>query len=130
VAKHINSYVETGEKGHHFHGFDALLLTTRGRKSGKLRRTALYYGTRGEDFVVVASSGGSVGHPLWYLNLAADPSVTVQVKDDVFPATARTAAGDERAELWQLMAGLFPRYNEYRAMVDREIPVVVLSRTA
>jgi deazaflavin-dependent oxidoreductase (nitroreductase family) len=54
----------------------------------------------------------------------------VQVKDDVFPATARTATGDERAELWQLMAGLFPRYNQYQAMVDREIPVVVLSRTA
>ena len=131
VAKHINSYVETdGEQGHHFDGIDALLLTTRGRKSGKLRRTALFYGTRGEDFVVIASSGGSVGHPLWYLNLAADPDVTVQVKDDVFPATARTATGDQRAELWQLMSGLFPRYNEFRAMTDREIPVVVLSRTA
>src|SRR5262245_49765535 len=55
VARHIHSYVDTdGTKGHHFHGVDALLLTTRGRKSGKLRRTALYYGTRGEDFVIVA----------------------------------------------------------------------------
>jgi deazaflavin-dependent oxidoreductase (nitroreductase family) len=129
VAKHINSYVDTdGDKGHHFYGVDALLLTTRGRKSGKLRRTALYYGAPGDDYVIIASNGGSVGHPLWYRNLAADPHVTVQVKDDVFEATARTAQGTERAELWQLMSGLFPRYNEYQAKVDREIPVVVLSR--
>jgi deazaflavin-dependent oxidoreductase (nitroreductase family) len=131
VAKHINSYVDTdGKSGHRFHGVDALLLTTRGRKSGKLRRTALYYGTRGDDFVIVASNGGSVGHPFWYRNLSADPAVTVQVKDDVFTATARTATGDERVELWKLMSGLFAMYDGYQAKVEREIPVVVLSRTA
>jgi deazaflavin-dependent oxidoreductase (nitroreductase family) len=131
VAKHINSYVDTdGGKGHRYYGVDALLLTTRGRKSGKLRRTALYYGGRGEDLVIVASNGGSVGHPQWYRNLTADPHVTVQVKEDVFAATARTATGAERDELWQLMSGLFPRYSEYQNKVDREIPVVVLTRTA
>jgi deazaflavin-dependent oxidoreductase (nitroreductase family) len=131
VAQHINSYVDTdGETGHHHYGVDALLLTTRGRKSGKLRRTALYYGQRGEDFIIVASNSGSVGHPLWYRNLTADPAVTVQVKDEVFTATARTAAGEERTELWKLMSGLFPRYNEFQSMAEREIPVVVLTRTA
>jgi deazaflavin-dependent oxidoreductase (nitroreductase family) len=131
VAKHINSYVDTdGSTGHRYYGVDALLLTTRGRKSGKLRRTALYYGNRGADYIIVASNGGSVGHPLWYRNLAADPHVTVQVKDDVFTATARTATGDERAELWKLMSERFPKYDEYQAKVQREIPVVVLSRTA
>lgn len=129
VARHINSYVDSeGAKGHHFHGVDALLLTTRGRKSGKLRRTALYYGVRGDDHVIIASNGGSAGHPLWYRNLTADPTVTVQVKDDVFTARARTATGEERAELWKLMAGLFPRYDEYQAGTEREIPVVVLAR--
>jgi deazaflavin-dependent oxidoreductase (nitroreductase family) len=130
VARHISSYVDTGGgKGHHYYGVDALLLTTRGRKSGKLRRTALYYGSSGDDYVIVASNGGSVGHPLWYRNLSADPNVIVQIKDDVFPATARTAQGDERTALWTLMTGLFPKYDEYQASVDREIPVVVLTRT-
>jgi len=129
VAKHINSYVDTdGDKGHDFYGVNALLLTTRGRKSGKLRRTALYYGASGADYVIVASNGGSPGHPLWYRNLSADPQVTVQVQDDVFAAIARTAHGEERTALWTLMTGLFPRYNEYQSKVDRQIPVVVLTR--
>jgi deazaflavin-dependent oxidoreductase (nitroreductase family) len=131
VARHISSYVDSdGKSGHHFHGVDALLLTTRGRRSGKLRRTALYYGSRHGAYVVVASNGGSVGHPLWYRNLVADPRVTVQVKDDVFEAVARTAAGEERAELWSMMARTFPNYTRYQAMVEREIPVVVLTRSA
>ncbi|MEV6970734.1 nitroreductase family deazaflavin-dependent oxidoreductase [Hamadaea sp. NPDC051192] len=129
VAKHIDSYVNSdGGKGHEYYGANALLLTTRGRKSGKLRRTALYYGARGDDVVLVASNGGSVGHPLWYRNLAADPNVTVQIKDDVYAAVARTAEGAERAELWELMTGVFPTYAQYQAKVDREIPVVVLTR--
>jgi deazaflavin-dependent oxidoreductase (nitroreductase family) len=131
VARHISSYVDSdGKSGHHFHGVDALLLTTRGRRSGKLRRTALYYGSRDGDYVVVASNGGSVGHPLWYRNLVADPRVTVQVKDEVFEAVARTAAGEERAELWNMMARTFPNYTRYQSMVEREIPVVVLARSA
>jgi len=131
VARHISSYVDTdGKSGHHFHGVDALLLTTRGRRSGTPRRTALYYGTRDGDYVLVASNGGSVGHPLWYHNLVADPRVTVQVKDEVFDAVARTAAGQERAELWDRMVGIFPKYAHYQAMVEREIPVVVLTRSA
>jgi deazaflavin-dependent oxidoreductase (nitroreductase family) len=130
VARHINSYVDSdGKSGHHFHGVDALLLTTRGRRSGMLRRTALYYGVRDGDYLLVASNGGSVGHPLWYRNLVADPRVTVQVKDDVFDAVARTAAGEERAELWDRMVGIFPQYARYQAMVEREIPVVVLTRS-
>ncbi|GAA4670543.1 nitroreductase family deazaflavin-dependent oxidoreductase [Phytohabitans rumicis] len=131
VARHISSYVDTnGKSGHYFHGVDALLLTTRGRRSGKLRRTALYYGTRDGDFVLVASNGGSVGHPLWYRNLVVDSRVTVQVKDDVFDAVARTAVGEERVELWDRMAQMFPNYARYQAMVEREIPVVVLTRSA
>lgn len=131
VARHIDSYMDTdGKSGHRFHGVDALLLTTTGRRSGTLRRTALYYGTRDGDYVLVASNGGSVGHPLWYRNLVADPRVTVQVKDDVFDAVARTAVGEERAELWERMVGIFPHYARYQAMVEREIPVVVLTRPA
>jgi deazaflavin-dependent oxidoreductase (nitroreductase family) len=129
VAKHIKSYVESdGAVGHSFHGYEALLLTTRGRRSGKLRRTALYYGKDGDRLVLVASNGGAQEHPQWYRNLAADPEVTVQVGPEVFGATARTAGGAEREALWEMMVGVFPRYAQYRQNTDREIPVVVLER--
>lgn len=129
VAKHIQSYVDSdGSNGHRHYNNDALLLTTRGRKSGKLRRTALYYGRDGDRLIVVASNGGSATHPLWYLNLAADPNVTVQVGPDVFPATARLAEPSERPALWELMTGLFQQYNAYQAKATRQIPVVIIER--
>jgi deazaflavin-dependent oxidoreductase (nitroreductase family) len=131
VARHIDKYVASdGDQGHVFYGVPALLLTTRGRRSGQLRRTALYYGEAGDEYVVVASNGGSVTHPNWYLNLAAEPRVHVQVRGDTFEAVARTATGAERETLWKLMASLFPTYERYQAKVRREIPVVVLSRAA
>ncbi len=129
VNKHIRQYVETdGTKGGRFYGHDALLITTRGRKSGALRRTALYYGVDGDRYVLVASNGGSKTHPSWYLNLAADPAVEVQIGPEKFAARARTATGDERARLWDLMATIFSTYNQYQARAKREIPVVVLER--
>jgi deazaflavin-dependent oxidoreductase (nitroreductase family) len=127
VNKHIQQYLETdGAKGHRFYGHEALLLTTRGRKSGALRRTALYYGKDGDNHVVVASNGGAKHHPLWYLNLSANPRVEVQVPAERFAATARTAGGAERDRLWELMASIFPTYNDYQNKASRRIPVVVL----
>ena len=83
VASHIDSYVSSdGRKGHRWRGVDTLLLTTRGRKSGKLRRSALIYGRDGDRYVVVGSKGGNPSHPLWYLNLVADPEVRIQVGPD------------------------------------------------
>lgn len=127
VNKHIQQYVETdGAKGHHFYGHDALLLTTRGRKSGTLRRTALYYGKDGDNYVVVASNGGAKHHPLWYLNISTSPRVEVQVLADRFAANAIAVSGPERERLWELMASIFPTYNDYQRKAPREIPVVVL----
>jgi deazaflavin-dependent oxidoreductase (nitroreductase family) len=129
VASHIKSYVESdGSKGHRYHGYDALLLTTRGRKSGKLRRTALYYGVEGDRYLLVASNGGSEEHPQWYRNLAADPAVTVQVGPEVFTANARTATPEERPALWDLMVSVFDRYALYQKQAPREIPVIILER--
>jgi len=129
VAKHIRKYVDSdGAQGQVFYGVQALLLTTRGRRSGKLRRTALYYGERDGDYIVVASNGGSKGHPSWYLNLDAEPRVQVQVGGEQFDAIARTATGAERAGLWKLMVEVFDKYEQYQAKVSREIPVVVLTR--
>lgn len=129
VAKHINSYVESGgRRGHQRWGVTNLLLTTRGRRSGKLRRTALIYGVDGGRYVLVASNGGSAGHPAWYLNLAADPRVRVQVGAETFEATASIATGEERERLWRLMADQWPDYDRYQRKTAREIPVVILTR--
>jgi deazaflavin-dependent oxidoreductase (nitroreductase family) len=128
VKKHIQEYVETGgRKGHEWReGVYTLLLTTRGRKSGKLRRTALIYGQDGGSYVIVASVGGRPRHPAWYLNLVENPEVEVQVMDEKFTARARTASGEEKARLWKMMTAIWPAYDEYQSKTDREIPVVVL----
>jgi deazaflavin-dependent oxidoreductase (nitroreductase family) len=127
VAEHIRSYVATGgREGHLWRGMPTLLLTTRGRRSGVLRRTALIYGRDGDNYLVVASSGGSPRHPAWYLNLAADPEVRVQVRADAFRARARTATAEERPALWRTVTSIFPTYDQYQAKTGREIPLVIL----
>ncbi len=130
VASHIREYVESeGEKGHRWHGVDTLLLTTRGRRTGKLRRSALIYGRHGDAYVVVASKGGGRRHPEWYLNLTAEPNVSVQVGAERFATTARTTSGEERTALWEQMAGIWPAYDDYQRRTHRQIPVVVLDAT-
>ena len=130
VANHIRTYIETdGQKGHTFYGKPTLLLTTRGRKSGLLRRTPLIYGVDSEDYVIVASNGGKAKHPLWYLNLAENPEVEVQVVGEKFTATAHTATPEEKPRLWSLMTKIFPTYDSYQSKTKRDIPVIVLKRT-
>ena len=130
VGNHIQAYVESnGEKGHRWHGLPTLLLTTRGRKSGKLRRTALIYGQDGNNYLVVASNGGAPNHPLWYLNLVEDPEVELQVGAERFTARARTATAKEKPRLWRLMSKIFPQYDKYEskaAKVGRDIPLVIV----
>lgn len=130
VADHIREYVETdGAKGHDWNGVPALLLITRGRKTGRLRRCALIYGRMGDAYVVVASKGGHPRHPLWYLNLRANPEVEIQVGADTFKAVARDAGDDERPFLWEQMAGLWPAYDDYQEKTVRRIPLVVIEPT-
>lgn len=129
VARHVRSYVETdGRKGHRWSGVKTLLLTTRGRRSGKLRRTALIYGEDGDRYLVVASKGGAKKHPSWYVNLVEHPEVQLQVGGERFPAQARTASPEEKPRLWRLMTSIWPEYDRYQARTDREIPVVILER--
>ncbi|MEO9239131.1 MAG: nitroreductase family deazaflavin-dependent oxidoreductase [Jatrophihabitantaceae bacterium] len=129
VAEHIQRYVDTdGADGQNWRGVPTLLLTTTGRKSGELRRTALIYGEHGTSYLVVASRGGAPSHPSWYLNLTADPQVQLQVGPDKFSAIARTATEAERAELWPKMALIWPDYDSYQAKTERQIPIVVLDR--
>jgi deazaflavin-dependent oxidoreductase (nitroreductase family) len=129
VNQHIRGYVESdGEKGHRWRGVNTLLLTTRGRKTGQLRRTALIYGRDGDRYVVVASKGGAKKHPEWYLNLAETPEVEVQVGPEKFKARARTAGAGEKPKLWKLMTSIWPDYDNYQARTQRNIPVVTLER--
>jgi deazaflavin-dependent oxidoreductase (nitroreductase family) len=127
VSDHIRRYVASGgADGHEWLGTKTLLLTTIGRRSGAPRRTALTYARADGHYVVLASKGGADSHPLWYLNLTVNPEVRIQVKDTEFRATARTAQGEERARLWDVMIGVWPGYNEFQARTGRQIPVVVL----
>jgi deazaflavin-dependent oxidoreductase (nitroreductase family) len=129
VRKHIHSYIETdGRSGHEWKGAPTLLLVTRGRKSGKLRRTALIYGDDGDRYVIVASHGGNAKHPTWYLNLIAHPDVEVQINGEKFSAMAQVASAEEKARLWPMMTAIWPAYDDYQARTQRNIPVIVLTR--
>ena len=130
VADHITRYIETnGEDGHMWRGVPTLLLTTTGRKSGALRRTALIYGTLGHDYLLVASKGGFPTHPLWYTNLEADAVVTLQVGADVFQARASTMPeGAERDAAWQSMVDIWADFAVYQTKTERRIPLVRLPR--
>lgn len=128
--EHVEAYRRTdGEVGHDWRrGTSILLLTTVGRRSGEERTSALIYREHGDDYLVVASNGGSPTPPAWYLNLEANPTVHVQVRADRFAATARDATPEEKPAMWRLMTEAWPSYDEYQRTTDREIPVVVLSR--
>jgi deazaflavin-dependent oxidoreductase (nitroreductase family) len=130
VGSHIRDYVESdGQQGHLWRGMPTLLLTTRGRKSGKLRRTALIYGQDGDNYLLVASAGGSARHPNWYLNLVENPLVEIQVQEKKLKARARTAEPEEKQRLWPVMSKIFPTYDDYIVKAreaGREIPLIIL----
>ncbi|HEY2371850.1 MAG TPA: nitroreductase family deazaflavin-dependent oxidoreductase [Gaiellaceae bacterium] len=128
--EHVRRYRETdGEEGHIWkEGSTVLLLTTKGRNTGKETTTALIYALDRENPVIVASQGGAPTHPGWYRNLSKNPEVGVQILGDQFGARARTAEGEERERLWRKMNEIWPHYDEYAKKTDREIPVVVLER--
>jgi len=127
VADHVRRYVESdGADGHIMNGVPCLLITHRGRHSGKLRRTPVVYGRDGDRFVVVASRGGADEHPAWFLNLQADPQVHLQVQADHFDLRARVTEGSERERLWEMMVGVYADFADYQKKTQREIPVVVL----
>lgn len=134
VADHIRRFEETG--GVPRPGIRDLLLTTRGRRSGVLRRTALAYVPDGEAadaaYVLTASNAGAGHHPAWYLNLRADPAVTLQVGAESFPALARPATPAETERLWPVVVAAMPSYAAYRdaaaETAGREVRLVLVTR--
>ena len=104
-----------------------LLLTTRGRRTGRILTMPLIYGEADGAYVVIASKGGAPTHPGWFHNLTAEPEVGIQVGAEKMTAVARVADGEERERLWAQMAELYPPYLKYQTRTDRLIPVVVLN---
>ncbi|MCQ4209013.1 nitroreductase family deazaflavin-dependent oxidoreductase [Streptomyces longispororuber] len=130
VADQARTYEESGgTKGTTIQGVPCLLLDYQGRRSGQWRRTVLIYGRDGDDYLIVASYGGSDTHPLWYLNLQDNPDVRLRVGTERFAARAETLSAADKARVWDSLVELFPNYAEYQKKTSRDIPVVRLTRT-
>ncbi|GAA2300322.1 nitroreductase family deazaflavin-dependent oxidoreductase [Streptomyces kunmingensis] len=129
VADQARIYEESGgTKGVTMQGVPCLLLDYKGRKSGQWRRTVLIYGRYGDDYLIVASYGGSDQHPMWYLNLQANPDVRLRVGTERFTARAETLPAEDKARVWDSLVELFPNYANYQKKTSRDIPVVRLTR--
>ena len=105
-----------------------LLLTTVGRKTGKIRTTPLLYMKDGDRIAIVASNAGRDREPSWWSNLRADPHAKVQIRGEKKKMIARKANESEQASLWPLLTKMYPSYREYQKKTKREIPVVILTR--
>jgi deazaflavin-dependent oxidoreductase (nitroreductase family) len=117
-----------GVVGGQFKGMPILLLTTIGAKTGKSFVKPLAYTKDGDRIVLIASFAGSPHHPAWFVNLSANPTVTVEVGSDSYQARAIVTSGAERQRLFDAQAAKMPVFNDYQTKTTREIPVVVLER--
>lgn len=127
VRDQVEQYESSGgTEGTSMRGMPVIILTTRGAKSGKIRKTPLMRVEHNGAYAVVASQGGAPKHPVWYHNLTADPRAELQdgpVRKDM---TAREVTGDEKALWWERAVEAFPDYADYQKKTDRQIPVLVL----
>ncbi|MER5369054.1 nitroreductase family deazaflavin-dependent oxidoreductase [Streptomyces sp. NPDC002722] len=119
-----------GTEGTEMRGMPVIILTTRGAKSGKIRKTPLMRVEHDGKYAVVASQGGAPKHPVWYHNIVADPRVELQdgpLRQDM---NAREATGEEKDLWWARAVEAFPDYADYQQKTDRQIPVFVLEPAA
>jgi deazaflavin-dependent oxidoreductase (nitroreductase family) len=117
-----------GKVGGQMAGMPVLLLTTKGAKTGRPFTKPLAYTKDGDRLVVIASFAGSPHHPAWYVNLVANPAVTIEVGTETFQARAATTSGEERERLFNAQAQLMPIFNDYTKKTSRQLPVVVFER--
>jgi deazaflavin-dependent oxidoreductase (nitroreductase family) len=110
-------------------GLPVIVVTMRGRKSGKIRKAPVMRVEEDGEYAIVASKAGDPKSPLWYYNLRARPD-EVQIQDgpDVFDAVVREVEGDEREHWWQLAVSAYPSYEEFQSKTQRRIPVLVATR--
>jgi proline iminopeptidase len=137
MLEHSQRYLASGGTDGHMYTINqpdrpsltvpSLMLTTTGRKSGEKYMFPLFYGTDGDNILIVASKGGAPEHPGWYRNILANPEVEVMVGPRKFKAKATTATGAERERLWVKCLEFWPPYADYAKKTTREIPVVVLT---
>lgn len=127
VRDQVEQYESSGgTEGTAMRGMPVIVLTTRGAKSGKLRKSPLMRVEQDGAYAVVASLGGAPKHPVWYFNVKADPHVELQdgpVRQDL---VAREVTGDEKAQWWERAVAAYPDYADYQKKTDRQIPVFVL----
>ncbi len=110
-------------------GLPIIIVTTRGNKSGKIRKTPLMRVEHNGEYALVASVGGAPKNPVWYYNVTAAPDdVTIQDGPEPFPVRVREVSGDERAQWWGRAVAAYPPYAEYQERTERTIPVFVASR--
>lgn len=110
-------------------GLPVIIVTTRGAKTGAVRKMALMKVEHGGEYALVASMGGAPKNPVWYNNLLAHPDdVFIQDGPDPFPADVREVTGDEKATWWSRAVAAFPPYADYQAKTERQIPVFVATR--
>jgi F420H(2)-dependent quinone reductase len=127
VADQVETYERSnGTEGNTMMGKPVIILTTKGARSGRLRKTPLMRVEHQGRYAVVASKGGAPEHPVWYHNLVAHPHVELQDGAGKWDMQAREARGDEKAEWWQRAVEAWPDYAEYQKKTDREIPLFVL----
>ena len=131
VADQVRQYEATGgREGYLLDGKPCVILTTKGRNTRKLRKAPLMRVEHDGTYAVVASMGGAPKHPVWYLNLLADPTVTLQDSERVLDLRARVVTGDEKREWWARATEVWPAYDDYQAATDREIPLILLEAPA
>lgn len=131
VRDHVERYeCSGGTDGTTMRDKPVVVLTSRGVRTGKVRKTPLMRVEHDGKYAAVASQGGAPKHPTWYYNLRADPHVELQDGPSKWDMTARELSGDEREIWWQRAVEAWPDYAEYQRNTDREIPVFVLERTS
>ncbi len=127
TREHVEEYESSGgTSGTTMRGMPVIIVTSRGAKTGKLRKTPLMRVEHDGRYAAVASLGGAPKNPVWYYNLTAHRDVEVQdgpVKQDM---VAREVTGDEKAQWWERAVAAFPDYADYQRNTEREIPVFVL----
>jgi deazaflavin-dependent oxidoreductase (nitroreductase family) len=125
----VNTIRYNAAVGGFFEGKPVLILHNTGAKTGKQRLNPLVYATHDGSCVVAASKGGAPYHPHWFLNVRANPNVTVEVGTDKFPAKATIVEdGPYRDELYAKLVPIMGQFAEYETMTDRRIPVIRLDR--
>jgi F420H(2)-dependent quinone reductase len=123
----VELYERTGgAEGNTLRGKPVIILTSRGNKTGKIRKTPLMRVEHDGHYAVVASQGGAPTHPVWYHNLVADPHVQLQDGTEPRQYVAHEATGAERAQWWDRAVEAWPDYADYQTKTDRQIPVFVL----